>query len=103
VLGRAEYVKTCPPANAISYVQEIDFGKSPLIQKIADRQGLTKEEVIQEVQRRTNVLKWMRVKNIRSYKEVSAVIAEYYSRPKGYYDKLLASEEAKQVAAPKDA
>jgi flagellar protein FlaI len=87
----------------INDVQAIDFSKSQLIQKIAASQGLTRDEVIQEIDRRTNVLKWMRSKNIRSYKEVSAVIAEYYSRPKGHYDKLLATEEAKQDAAPKDA
>ncbi|MGD6808084.1 MAG: type II/IV secretion system ATPase subunit [Candidatus Bathyarchaeia archaeon] len=87
----------------INDVQAIDFGQSELLTKIAARQGLTKDEVIREIERRTNVLKWMRIKNIRSYKEVSAVIAEYYSRPKGHYDKLLATEEAKQVAASKDA
>jgi flagellar protein FlaI len=87
----------------INDVQAIDFGQSDLLTKIAARQGLTKDEVIREIERRTNVLKWMRIKNIRSYKEVSAVIAEYYSRPKGHYDKLLATEEAKQVAPTKDA
>lgn len=83
--------------------QEIDLNISELLNKIADRQGLTKTQVIEEIQRRKNVLKWMRSKNIRSYKEVSTVIAEYYSRPKGYYDKIIASEEAKQVAAAKNA
>jgi flagellar protein FlaI len=83
--------------------QEVDFSKSELLGTIAERQGLTKEEVIEEVHRRKNLLKWMKSKNIRSYKEVSAAIAEYYSRPKGYYDKIIAAEEAKQVAATKKA
>ncbi len=82
---------------------EVDFSKSELLNKISERQGLSKEEVLQEIGRRKNVLKWMRSKNIRSYKEVSAVIAEYYSRPKGHYDKIIAAEEAKQVAAAKKA
>jgi flagellar protein FlaI len=83
--------------------QEVDFSKSELLGTIAERQGLTKEEVIEEVHRRKNLLKWMKSKNIRSYKEVSAAIAEYYSRPKGYYDKIIAAEEAKQVAPTKKA
>jgi hypothetical protein len=87
----------------IQDVQEFDFAKSELLDKFAESQGLTRDEVIQEIQRRANVLKWMRKKNIRSYKEVSAVIAEYYSRPKGHYDKLLAAEEAKQNTATKNA
>jgi flagellar protein FlaI len=87
----------------IKDIQQIDFEQSELLNKIASRQGLTKEEVIQEIQRRTNLLRYMKQKNIRSYKDVSALIAEYYSKPKGHYDKILAGEEAKQVAASKEA
>ncbi len=89
--------------NPTKDVQEIDFDKSELLKIFAERQGQIKEDVIEEIQRRKNVLKWMRSKNIRSYKEVSTVIAEYYSRPKGYYDKIIAAEEAKPVAASKNA
>jgi archaeal flagellar protein FlaI len=83
--------------------QQVDFGQSDLLGKLAERQGVTKEEVIQEVERRAKLLKYMKQKNIRSYKEVSTLIAEYYSKPKGYYDKMLTGEEVKQVAAPKEA
>jgi archaeal flagellar protein FlaI len=83
--------------------QAVYFNESELLNKIAAREGLTKEEVIQEIERRSNVLKYMKLKNIRSYKDVSAIIAEYYSKPKGYYDKLLAEVEGKQVAASKEA
>jgi archaeal flagellar protein FlaI len=83
--------------------QQVDFGQSDLLGKLAERQGITKEEVIQEVERRAKLLTYMKQKNIRSYKEVSTLIAEYYSKPKGYYDKLLTGEEVKQIAAPKEA
>ncbi len=83
-------------------VQEVDLEKSELLSTIADRQGLTKEALIEEIGRRTNVLKYMRQKNIRSYKDVANIIAEYYSRPKGFYDKLI-GEEYKPVAASRKA
>ena len=41
----------------------------------------------------------MRKGNIRSYKEVASIIAEYYARPKEFYEKILAGEEVKPVAA----
>jgi hypothetical protein len=49
--------------------------------------------------RRTDVLRWMRKGNIRSYKEVASIIAEYYARPKEFYQKIMNSEEIKPVAA----
>ncbi len=87
----------------IKDIQEVSFDQSELLNKIAAREGHTVEEVIEEIHRRSNVLKYMKIKNIRSYKDVAAVIAEYYSKPKGYYDKLLAEAEGKQVAVTKEA
>jgi hypothetical protein len=37
---------------------------------------------------RAEVLHWMRQKNIRSYKEVANIIAEYYARPKDTQEKV---------------
>jgi hypothetical protein len=44
----------------------------------------------------------MREQKIRSYKEVAAIIAEYYARPKEIYQKILAGEEVKPVAASRE-
>jgi len=44
----------------------------------------------------------MRERNIRSYKDVAAIIAEYYARPKQIYEKVLAGEEVKVVVAAKN-
>jgi hypothetical protein len=44
----------------------------------------------------------MRERNIRSYKDVAAIVAEYYARPKHIYEKVLAGEEVKAVATSKD-
>jgi len=81
----------------------IDFEDSVLLSSIAERQGITKEDLIAEIGRRKDVLHWMRERNIRSYKDVAAIVAEYYARPKLIYEKVLAGEEVKVVAASKDA
>jgi flagellar protein FlaI len=81
---------------------EMEFEKSALLTSIAERQGVTKKTLIDEIERRTNVLHWMRERNIRSYKDVAAIIAEYYARPKHIYNKVVAGEEVKAVAASRN-
>jgi len=80
----------------------MDFDKSTLLTSIAERQGVTKNDLIAEIGRRKDVLHWMRERNIRSYKDVAAIIAEYYARPKHIYSKVLAGEEVKTIAASRD-
>jgi flagellar protein FlaI len=81
----------------------IDFDMSTLLASISERQGVTRKDLIDEIGRRRDVLHWMRERNIRSYKDVAAIIAEYYARPKHIYEKVLAGEEVKAVAASRDA
>jgi flagellar protein FlaI len=76
------------------------FDKSLMLSAISERVGTTKKELISEIDRRKDVLHWMRERNIRSYKDVAAIIAEYYARPRQIYEKILAGEEVKVVAAP---
>jgi flagellar protein FlaI len=76
----------------------MDFDESVLLNSIAERQGVSKEDLIAEIDRRKDVLHWMRERNIRSYKDVAAIIAEYYARPRQIYKKVLAGEEVKAVA-----
>lgn len=63
--------------------------KSALVPYISKKSGMSKEELIQEMNRRKNVLGWMRKHNIRSYRDVAAIITEYYSRPKEFYTKKV--------------
>jgi archaeal flagellar protein FlaI len=79
--------------------QIMDFDCSFLFTNISERLGITREQLITEMNRRTEVLRWMRKDNIRSYKEVASIIAEYYARPKEFYEKIMAGEEVKPVAA----
>jgi len=76
---------------------------SLILSSISERQGISKNDLLEELNRRKDVLHWMRERNIRSYKDVAAIIAEYYARPKQIYEKILAGEEVKAVAASKEA
>ena len=79
--------------------QTIDLESSFLLQNISERRGVTKEQLIEELNRRADVLRWMRKGNIRSYKEVATIIAEYYARPKEFYQKIMGQEEVAATAA----
>jgi hypothetical protein len=81
--------------------QATDLDSSFLFSNFSERLGITREQLIEEMNRRTEVLRWMRKSNIRSYKEVANIIAEYYARPKEFYRKIHDSEEVKPVAASK--
>jgi flagellar protein FlaI len=74
------------------------FDKSAMLPAISDRIGVSKKDLIAEIGKRKDVLHWMRERNIRSYKDVAAIIAEYYARPKQIYDKVIAGEEVKIIA-----
>jgi flagellar protein FlaI len=74
------------------------FDKSTMLPAISERIGVSKKDLIAEIDRRKDVLHWMRERNIRSYKDVAAIIAEYYARPKQIYDKVIAGEEVKIIA-----
>jgi hypothetical protein len=79
--------------------QIIDLEGSFLLTNFAARLGITREQLVEEMKRRTEVLRWMRKGNIRSYREVASIIAEYYARPKEFYQKIVKSEEVKPIAA----
>jgi flagellar protein FlaI len=78
------------------------FDKSLMLSTISERTGIGKKELLEEMERRKNVLQWMKERNIRSYKDVAALIAEYHARPKQVYEKILAGEEVKAIAVARN-
>jgi flagellar protein FlaI len=74
------------------------LNKSIMLSGISERLGVGKKELLAEIERRKEILHWMRERNIRSYKDVAAIIAEYYARPKQIYEKVMEGEEVKAVA-----
>lgn len=68
------------------------FNDSVMLPFMTERTGLGKKDLEKEIEQRKNVLHWMREQNIRSYKDVAAIIAEYYARPAEFYEKVSIGE-----------
>jgi flagellar protein FlaI len=63
-------------------VDAFDFtGRSYIIERIAEKKGISIEEAYEEIDRRGKVIEWMEKQDIRNYKEVSDVIRSYYANP----------------------
>ena len=76
------------------------FSNSVMLPSIAERLGISQKELLKEIERRKKVLHWMRQRGIRSYKDVANIIAEYYSRPKEFYERIVKIEKlGKEVSA----
>ena len=83
--------------------QIVHLESSQLMPSMALKLGVAEEELVKELFRRRDVLHYMRELDIRSYHDVALTIAEYYARPKDFYEKILAGEEVRPVAATKHA
>ncbi len=56
-------------------------GRSYILEKIAEKKGISTEEAMEELQKRAKVIEWMCKRNTRNYKEVSDIIRSYYTNP----------------------
>ncbi|MCP1662028.1 MAG: secretion system protein E [Methanocalculus sp. MSAO_Arc1] len=65
-----------PSTDEIQYL-----GKSYILEEIMEERGWNDERIAEELKRRQEVLEWMRVTKIRHYKDVSAILMEYYRNP----------------------
>lgn len=70
-------------------------GRSRLYDKISQRYGLTVEKVKRDIDARKTFLDWLVNKKIRSYKEVSEQVREFYAGPYSMVSKAKAELEAK--------
>jgi flagellar protein FlaI len=59
-----------------------DFtGRSYILERIADKKGISIEEANEEIQRRAKIIEWMSKQDVRNYKQVSDIIRSYYENP----------------------
>lgn len=63
------------------------FAESVVLQKIADLKHIPIESIVEEVEKREFILKWMARKGLKSYDEISEVIRRYYVNPAEIYNK----------------
>jgi flagellar protein FlaI len=66
-------------------------GRSPLLDRIADQWGYSKEEIDEELLMRKTILEYMVRKHLRSYEQVSQLVLDYFSDPQGVYRKAKVS------------
>ncbi|WP_455391452.1 ATPase, T2SS/T4P/T4SS family, partial [[Eubacterium] cellulosolvens] len=62
-----------PASDSFNYT-----GHSKLYEKIMELEGMTAEEVLRERRRRANIIRWMDQHDIRNFRDVSQIVAEYY-------------------------
>ena len=61
---------------------------SRVLDTLAEKCGMTKKELMQEITIRQKVLEWMQKKGIRSNPEVEKVIQDYYFSPESVLEKV---------------
>ncbi len=81
--------------DSVKDLYSAEFDKSIMLDSISQHLGTTKKDLVVEIEKRKKILQWMRERNIRSYRDVSAIIAEYCAKPKEIFEKILAGEEVK--------
>ncbi len=67
---------------------EEDFNGSYLLEQLALSLDLSVDFLVQELDRRREVLLWMAHKNIRGYRSVNDILTQYYNSPEALYEKV---------------
>jgi len=73
--------------------------ESYIVRKLVESKGGTMEDAIIEIERRTEVLEWLRKQNIKDYLEVTRYINMYYKEPEKLFD--LIHERDKKIVKMK--
>ncbi|MCD6383513.1 MAG: type II/IV secretion system ATPase subunit [Thermoplasmata archaeon] len=63
-------------------------GHSRLYEKIMDIENMTTVEILGEVKRRAEVLRWMAYKGLKDYRQVAQIVNEYYRDPETLWERV---------------
>ena len=63
-------------------------GKSYVLERIRNQYDMSKEEIMDEVKRRVEILNWMRNNNIRVFKDVARIVSSYAETPDELMEKI---------------
>ena len=69
--------------------KSIGLSRSPKIAKLAKDGGFEPSQLLEEIQHRAIVLKWIQQKGIRNFKEIAPILDYYVSRPDETYERAL--------------
>ncbi len=67
-------------------------GRSYVLEKIAEKTGISTEQAEQELRNRAQVINWMAKSNIRNYRDVSNTIRSYIENPAAVLKEALKNE-----------
>jgi flagellar protein FlaI len=76
----------------------IPLEKSFKVQNLASEQGVPVSKIIDEIERRTVVLKWLQMKGIRNFREISPILELFASKSDETYNRAVS--ELKGIGAP---
>jgi flagellar protein FlaI len=65
-------------------------GKSFVLEEIMEERGWDEDRLREELKRRQEVLEWMRINNIRHFRDVSQMLISYYRDPEAVIQKIRA-------------
>ena len=68
--------------------QFIYSGKSHVLERICNEKNMTHEQMINEMKRRAQLIKWMDFNNIRDFKKVSNLFSKYGANPEETLQKI---------------
>jgi len=63
-------------------------GKSYILERIRGDKDISREEMTQEIKRRDQLLDWMNKNNVREFKKVATLIAQYFENPAQLMEKI---------------
>ena len=76
-------------------------GKSYILERIRNQYDMSKEEMLEEIKKRVEVLNWLRLKNIRVFKEVARIVAYYAELPEELIQKIRQDTAKEEASNPK--
>jgi len=71
---------------------EFASDRSYILNKIIEEKGIPEKSVWEEIQRRVTILEWMKKENIRYYKDVGKIVANYYRNPEEVIKRINETE-----------
>jgi hypothetical protein len=66
------------------------------MERIRNQHGQSKEDMLDELSRRVEILEWMKDNNIRAFKDVARIISSYIDTPDEVMEKVRKANQTKQ-------
>jgi flagellar protein FlaI len=63
-------------------------GRSYLLERLEKEKGMSMEDILKEIERRKQIINWMHENQVRFYKDVAEILAEYYRDPETVMAKI---------------